>query len=115
MLSFFRFVGPKFELVTGRRRTNCTANKTRRVTTKKTSTFRSVLTLMGPYVSRVVSGGTRGGAWGGQMPPQLEALPPHLPPQSEWDFFFFFFLFFFFFFFPFFFFYLCRKSDQSPI
>ena len=39
-----------------------------------------------------------GGAWG-QMPPppQLEALPPHLPPQSEWDFFFFFSFFFFFF------------------
>ena len=43
------------------------------------------------------SGGTRGGM-GGQMPPQLEALPPHLPPQSEWDFFDFFFYFFFFFF-----------------
>ena len=41
-----------------------------------------------------------GGGMGGQMPPQLEALPPHLPPQSEWDFFFFFtFLLFFFFFF----------------
>ena len=48
-----------------------------------------------------------GGGMGGQMPPQLEALPPHLPPQSEWDFFFFFLLFFFF--------YLCRKSHQSPI
>ena len=34
---------------------------------------------------------------GGQMPPQLEALPPHLPPQSEWDFFFFFTFFYFFF------------------
>ena len=33
---------------------------------------------------------------GGQMPPQLEALPPHLPPQSEWDFFFFFFTYVFF-------------------
>ena len=37
------------------------------------------------------------------MPPQLEALPPHLPPQSEWDFFFFFFFFFFFLLFFFFF------------
>ena len=46
-----------------------------------------------------------GGGMGGQMPPQLEALPPHLPPQSEWDFFFFFF-YFFFFFFTFFFFFL---------
>ena len=47
-----------------------------------------------------------GGGMGGQMPPQLEALPPHLPPQSEWDFFFFFFYFFFFFFYFFFFFLL---------
>ena len=46
----------------------------------------------------------QGGGMGGQMPPQLEALPPHLPPQSEWDFFFFFFFYFFFFFFFFFFF-----------
>ena len=52
-----------------------------------------------------ISGGTRGGGMGGQMPPQLEALPPHLPPQSEWDFFFFFFFFYFFFFFFYFFFF----------
>ena len=48
-----------------------------------------------------------GGGMGGQMPPQLEALPPHLPPQSEWDFFF---LLFFFFFFTFFFFFFLLMS-----
>ena len=48
-----------------------------------------------PYNIRPVA--APGGGMGGQMPPQLEALPPHLPPQSEWDFFFFFFYFFFFF------------------
>ena len=59
-----------------------------------------------------------GGGHGGHLPPQLEALPPHLPPhvrgfapptcppQSEWDFFFFFF---------FFFFTYDSKSHQSPI
>ena len=41
----------------------------------------------------------QGGGHGGANAPQLEALPPHLPPQSEWDFFFFFFFTFFFFFF----------------
>ena len=39
-----------------------------------------------------------GGGMGGANAPLLEALPPHLPPQSEWDFFFFFYFFFFFFF-----------------
>ena len=48
------------------------------------------------------SGGTRGGGMGGQMPPQLEALPPTCPPSQNGIFFFFlffsFFLLFFFFF-----------------
>ena len=41
------------------------------------------------------------GGHGGANAPQVKgfAPPPHLPPQSEWDFFFFFFFFFFYFFF----------------
>ena len=37
-----------------------------------------------------------GGGMGGQMPPQLEALPPTCPPSQNGIFFFFFFFFFFF-------------------
>ena len=62
----------------------------------KKSTVDQILGGWGGRSPVVPSGGTRGGHGGANAPP-VRGFAPHLPPQSEWDFYFIFFYFFFFF------------------